>query len=175
MTSRTLLVASILIGGPAVLASYGYGFVFRPDDVGLLWGGVPEAWRGAYTAWMPLAAAGFLAFSHFVVFRLDPARTRVGPFGYGLFPVLYGAILLGSALWMPLCFALADHPGDRSLWLAIRAVLWVVGLASLALVASLVAVRPERAGPGVVLAAIVFAIQTFVLDALVWPAVHPAG
>ena len=174
MSPRTLLIALVLAGGPAVLGSYAYGFLVRPDDVGVLWGGVPDALRTPYTAWMPVAALGFLVFTHHLVFRVDPEQARVGPFGYGLFPGLYAAILIGSALWMPLCFVLVDHPESRATWLAICAVLWTVGLASVALVVALIRLHPTRTGAWVVGAAAAFTLQTFVLDALIWTAVYPS-
>jgi hypothetical protein len=52
---------------------------------------------------MLLAAAGYFAFTYFVLFRLDPTITRVlGRFPFDLFNVLYAVILIPSALWMPL-------------------------------------------------------------------------
>ncbi len=175
MSPRTWLIAILLLGGPAVLGSYAYGFIARPSDVGVLWGGVPEDVRGAYAAWMPIAAIGFLVFTYHIVFRIDPREIRVGPWGFGVFPLLYAAVLIGSALWMPLCFVMLDAADGRTAWLAIRCALWAVGLASAALIISLIALRPGEASDRrfPILAASCFSVQTLVLDALVWPALHP--
>jgi hypothetical protein len=165
-----------LLGGTAVLGSYAHGLASHPLARAELWGGVPEALRPLYTASMLLAAAGYFAFSFFVLFRLDPERTRVfGRFGFGAFHLLYALILLPSALWMPLTFALLEAP-SAALWAAIRVTLALVGLGSLGLVAALASAGPARA-PGAralaVAGALAFSLQTAVLDALVWPAFFP--
>jgi hypothetical protein len=172
---RTLLWIN-LIGGTAVLASYAHGLATHPETRGDVWGGVPEALRGFYTAWMFVAATGYLLFTHFVLFRVDPGAVRVaGRFGYGVLPWIYAGILLPSALWMPLTFAYLEQPSAWLLW-AIRVDLAVVGLASLALLASLLRFSPKRPALGhglAVAGAAGFCVQTAVLDALVWTAFFP--
>lgn len=173
---RGTLLGLNLLGGGAVLASYAHGLTTHPETRALLWGGVPEALRPLYTASMLAAAAGYFAFSFFVFFRLDPARTRVsGRFGFGIFHALYALILLPSALWLPLTFAMLEAPSDAR-WTAIRVVLALVGLGSLGLVAAIASVRPApaRVARRVALAgALAFSFQTAVLDACVWPAFFP--
>jgi hypothetical protein len=163
-----------VLGGIAVLGSYAYG-VRDPAVAGALWGGVPASLRPLYTANMFLAAGGYFAFSYFVFFRLDPARTRVGGLGYGVFHLLYALILLPSALWLPLTAAMIAAPG-AALWAAIRFDLALVGLGSLGLLAALLAAGPSeafRARRAAVVGALFFCLQTAVLDALVWPAYYP--
>ena len=110
-TSRRSLLWLNLLGGSAVLGSYGYGLASNPLTRGDLWGAVPESLRPLYTTSMLLAAAGYFAFSFFVFFRLDPQRTRIlGRYGFGAFHALYALILLPSALWMPLTFAMLESP-----------------------------------------------------------------
>jgi hypothetical protein len=172
---RSLLVLNVL-GGLAVLGSYAHGLGSHPEASSRVWGGVPEALRPLYTASMLLAAAGYFAFGFFVFFRLAPDRTRVaGRFGFGVFHVLYALILLPSALWMPLTFAMLEAP-SVALWASIRGVLALVGIGSLGLVAAIASARPSDAplARGIALAgALAFAFQTAVLDALVWPAWFP--
>jgi hypothetical protein len=169
---RKVLAAINVIGGMAVLASYGVGLAMNPGNRHQLWGEVPAGLRPTYTVSMVLAALGYFAFTYYIFFRLDPARTRIGDsFGYGLFNWIYAGILFPSALWMPLTFATLAN-GDDSLWTAIRVVLTLVGVSSLALVAALLAVEPRErtiARGLAVLGAIAFAVQTALLDALVWP------
>ena len=172
---RARLLALNLAGGLAVLGSYAHGLTSNPELRGSLWGGVPESLRPLYTASMGLATAGYFAFSFFVFFRLDPARTRVGRFGFDLFHALYALILLPSALWLPLTALMLEAPSG-ALWLAIRGVLALVGAGSLGLVLALVRARPAGASVarGVALAgALAFSLQTALLDALVWPAYFP--
>lgn len=171
---RRLLWINVL-GGVAVLGSYAHGLLTHPQP-GLAWGGVPAWLQPVYTLNMLLAAAGYFLFTGFVFFRLDPERVRVlGGFGYGAFELLYAAILAPAALWMPLTFAVLDAPGP-GLWLAVRGVLAVTGLASLGLLIAIATARPHDAPRGRLLAlvgAAAFTLQTGVLDALVWPAYFP--
>lgn len=171
---RSLLWLNLL-GGTAVLASYAWGLAAHPETRGALWGGVPETLRPIYTASMLLAAAGYFAFSFFVFFRLDPSRDRVGRLGFGVFHALYALILLPSALWLPLTFAMLDAP-SAPLWAAIRGALALVGAGSLGLVAAIAVAGPAEAPVARSLAvagALAFSFQTALLDALVWPAYFP--
>lgn len=165
------------VGGVAVLGSYAHGLASSPLARGAIWGDVPDALRPIYTVNMLLAAAGYFAFSFFVFFRLDPARTRIAErFGYGAFHLLYALILIPSALWLPLTFEMLASP-SAALWLSIRGVLALVGIGSLGLLAAIYTATPHDA-PVARRAALVgatfFALQTAVLDALVWPAYFPA-
>ena len=73
---------------------------------------------------------------------------------------------------MPLTFRMIEQP-DGILWLGIRLVLATVGLGSLGMIAALLRLTP-RGGTvfhwAAVIGSIAFAIQTALLDALVWPA-----
>jgi hypothetical protein len=161
-----------VVGGSAVLGSYAYSLATHPAP-GLFWGGVPEGLRPVYTVSMFTAAAGYFAFTHFVFFCADPDRTRApGGFGWGIFPLLYALILVSAALWMPLTSAMLASPG-AGWWLAVRGVLAVTGLGSLGLAAALLRVEPREpawAHRLAVAGSALFAWQTAVLDALVWPA-----
>jgi len=173
---RWLLVLNVL-GGLAVLGSYAWGIAANPETRGQVWGGVPDSLRPLYTTSMLLAAAGYFAFSPFVFFRLDPERTRIaGGLGFGAFPLLYALVLIPSALWMPLTFAMLDAP-SAALWAAIRTVLALVGIGSLGLVAAVATAQPPDAAPlaraVAVVGALAFSFQTAILDALVWPAYFP--
>jgi hypothetical protein len=167
------LAALNAVGGACVLASYAWGFLARSDAVGALWGGVPEALRPLYTLNMLLAAGGYFLFTNFILFRLPPDATRVaGGFGYRIFHTLYALVLFPSALWMPLTFALVDHPSTWLFWL-VRLDLALVAVGSLGLLVALLTLREPRPAPGRALAAIglaPFCIQTAVLDAVIWPA-----
>jgi len=172
---RSLLWLNVL-GGIAVLGSYVHGLASNPLTRDALWGAVPETLRPFYTVNMFLAAAGYFAFSAFVFFRLDPARTRIaGGFGFGAFHVLYALILVPSALWLPLTFAMLESP-SAWLWLAVRGVLALVGTGSLGLMVAIASATPHDS-PNVrrlaLIGAAFFSLQTAVLDALIWPAFFP--
>jgi len=172
---RTLVLINLL-GGLAVLGSYAYYLAANPMTRSNLWGNVPDALRPAYTASMLLAAAGYFAFSYYVLFRIDAREARIGgAYRYRVFLWIYAGILAPSALWMPLTFRMFDEPG-WGLWIATRGVLGLVGISSLALIGAIAAVRP--AGPAwaralALLGALAFAVQTALLDALVWPHYFP--
>jgi hypothetical protein len=94
---------------------------------------------------------------------------------FGTFNALYAGILIPSALWMPLTFAMLERPGS-ALWGAIRLVLAVVGLASAAMIGALLALCPRQPAWAYGLAvagSVVFGFHTVVLDALIWPALFP--
>jgi hypothetical protein len=166
-----------VLGGIGVLGSYAYSLWTHPGGGEALWGGVPEEIRPFYTAGMLAAALGYFAFTYFVLFRLDPDETRVWKrLGFGVFNGLYIAILLPSALWMPLTFRMVERP-DALLWVLIRLVLGTVGLGSVGLVVALAKVEPREptwAYRLAVAGSVAFCLHTGVLDALVWPAYFPA-
>lgn len=170
-----ILVAINIIGGIAVLGSYAYGIVTQPEAAPALWGDVPASIKPFYQVSMITAALGYLVFTWFIIFRIKPGEIGIGRFSYGLFGYLYAVILVPSALWMPLTFSMIAAPSSAT-WYGIRAVLSLVGVGSLALLASLAALhgagRPGEKGAAVI-GAVFFSLQTAVLDALVWTAYFP--
>jgi hypothetical protein len=165
-----------LTGGLAVLASYAYCLTAYTAQAGDFWGGVPDGLRPVYTVNMGLAAAGYFAFTYFLLYRFEPTADDAGRFGLGAFNALYALILVPSALWMPLTFAMLESPSD-GLWWAIRLTLAAVGIGSLGLLVGLVAVGPRSSPVAHKLAiagSLAFCLQTVILDALVWPAYFPA-
>ncbi len=141
-TQQRVLLLINVFGGAAVIGSYVLGVQGQPGGLNALWGGVPEGIQPLYGISMLLAAAGYFAFLYFLLFRLAPAETSFGGrFGYSLLFLLFAGILLPSAFWMPLtnAYLAAESAG---LWFAVRAVLALVGLASIALVVALASRHP---------------------------------
>jgi hypothetical protein len=148
--------------GPAVLGSYAYGFAHWPDAVSAMWGGVPEAVRGLYTAWMFVAAAGYLTFTP--AFFLHRAGRSSGARSLH---AMYLAVLAGSTLWLPLT---KWHLDGAVPFVVVTLDLWVVAAGSLALLAT--SLSPPLPGAWrwcAPLGAGAFCVQTVLLDALVWP------
>jgi hypothetical protein len=176
MQSRRGIMASInVLGGTAVLGSYAYCLLNHPEKAGDFWGSVPEGLRSLCTASMFLAAAGYLAFTFFLMFRLQPTGRDDERFGVGAFNAFYTLVLVPSALWMPLTLVMLESP-SAGLWWLIRLVLAAVGIGSLGILAGLVAVRPRAFSPAHALAiggSLAFCFQTAFLDAVVWPAFFP--
>lgn len=173
---RLFLIVVNVVGGLAVLGSYAHGLLTHPDSSGAVWGGVPVALKPMYIASMLLAALGYFLFTYYVVFALDAERVRIGGrLGFGAFVWLYALVLGASALWMPLTFAMLAAP-SATLWLSIRAVLFLVALGSLGVLIGIVVAEPAPDGWAyrlAVVGAIAFCVQTVLLDALVWPAYFP--
>jgi hypothetical protein len=161
-----------VVGGILVLGSYAYGLITHPANRDAIWGGVPQAIKPLYTANMLFAAAGYLAFTYFVLFRLHPDNAQLANLlGYKVFYIVYAFILLFSALWMPLTYAALGHPGSVLYYWAVRIVLAIVGLASLALLGVLLSLHSSESSPTYWLAiagAVFFCIQTAALDGAVW-------
>lgn len=173
---RLATMAIIVLGGIAVLGSYIHGATTAPGKASALWGGVPKALLPAYTVAMFLAAAGFLLYTYFLMFRLEPAVVR---FGFGLdfrvVPLVYLLVLIPSALWMSLTIAMVDAPSP-AIWAAIRLVLFAVGFGALAVLVLLLTAQPRQAGAAywaAVVGAAMFFIHTGILDALLWPYYFP--
>ena len=173
-TESIILLVIIVAGGLAVLGSYVLGLRGGSEGSRALWGGVPERSRPLYVASMLVAVVGYFAVMWYLFFELAPAEVSIG--GQGGFTLLYPIfvlILVPSSLWLPLTKRyLSDARTAR--WIAVRSVLFLVGLASIALVWALFALEP--AGSGVaywftVAGSLYFAFHTFVLDGLVWAAV----
>jgi hypothetical protein len=166
-----------VLGGVAVLGSYAQGLLNHPDIGNRLWGEVPEAIRPFYVGCMFLAAAGYMIFTYYLFFRVDPKTARIGGrFGFGVYNILYLVILFPSTLWMPLTFRMLENPSS-ALWLVIRLVLWSVGLGSIGLVGALLSLRPRQPQRTYWLAtigSIAFTIQTGLLDAIIWVVYFPA-
>jgi hypothetical protein len=124
---------------------------------------------------MFLAAAGYFLFTPYILFRLDVETTQVfGRFGYGIFHVVYALVLFPSALWLPLTALMGVEPSP-ALWTAVRIDLGLVALGALGLLAVLFGLGPHapRGRGWALLGLVPFALQTVVLDALVWPAFFP--
>ncbi len=175
---KIAMIVINVLGGAAVLGSYAHGLMTHPETSNDLWGGVPAGLQPFYTLSMLLAAAGYFPLVSFLLLRVDPDRARVaGRFGYSLFNWLFLFITIPSALWMPLTFAMLEHP-SALLWMLIRIDLAIVGLAAVGMVASLLALRPREAKIHYALAivgAVLLANQTALLDAIVWPVFFPSA
>ena len=174
MSAKKWLMLFInLLGGGGVIGSYIWGFLTHPNAGRALWGGVPDSIRPFYTAGMFLAATGYFAFTYFILFRLDPSETRVfNRYPFGLFNVIYAAILIPSALWMPLTLFALEGSSLGFLW-AVRIILAMVGLASVGLLFALLKVEPRLplwAHRLAVAGCVGFCLQTAILDAIVWVA-----
>jgi hypothetical protein len=160
-------------GGIMVLGSYAYGLITHPANRDAIWGGVPETIKPYYTASMLLAAAGYFAFTYFVMFSLNRDSAQLANLsGFKVFYIIYALILFPSALWMPLTYAALGHPGSSLYFWAIRITLAIVGLASLALLGILLSLHSSESSPVYWLAIagiVLFCVQTAVLDAVVWP------
>ena len=176
MDSQTKkLLVLIGIGGSCVLGSYVPAFANNPDLASALWGGVPDSLRVFYTPNMLLAAASFFPATWALGFATPPNRfAEATGFSFGTLLGAYAAILIPSALWLPLTAMHIDEPSTL-LWVSIRAVLFAVAIG-----ASLVwwmLIRRAREGPrGTGIAAILFVffwLQTAVLDAVIWPYHYP--
>ena len=164
-------------GGIAVLASYAWSFSYSSELRAGLWGGVPEAVRPIYTVNMLLAAVGYFPLTWLYLFRTTPGELESATgVRYGLLFLLYGLVLIPSALWLPMTARMLLTPG-LLLWWGIRCVLALVGIGSLGLLwlsFRHAQTRPGLASWAATAGAIPFFTQTAILDALLWPAFYPA-
>lgn len=170
---QIILLIINVVGGAAVIGSYILGLNSQSGGANVLWGGVPENIRPVYGISMVLSALGYFAFIYFILVRLEPAEVSVaGTFGFSLFYVIFLAILIPSAFWMPLTNIYVGDP-STGMWVGIRTVLAIVGLASIALVWALLSLLGKPSGISYWLAVAgsgYFAFHTAILDSIVWAA-----
>ncbi len=161
----------IVTGGLAVLGSYVWGLKKYPGSSNPLWGGVPAKYRSKYTASMLIAVLGYFLFVYYLFFQINPAEVSIaGIFDFSVFYFIFLLILIPSAFWMPLTSYYVQKPNRRT-WNQIRAVLAVVGLASMALVWALYSIETESfevLHRLAVIGAVYFTFHTLILDAIIW-------
>ncbi|MDD5287883.1 MAG: hypothetical protein PHY28_02055 [Dehalococcoidales bacterium] len=172
-TQHIILLIINIIGGAAVIGSYIFGLNGQSGGANVLWGGVPANIRPVYTVSMILSALGYFAFLYYIFFRLNPAQMSIaGVSGFAMFYVIFLGIMVPSAFWMPLTNVYTVNPG-AGMWVLVRTVLAVVGLASIALFWALLTMQGKVPGTSHLLAVIgsgYFAFHTAVLDAIIWAA-----
>jgi hypothetical protein len=172
-----VLLALIAICGGAVIWSYIQGISNNPGSAEKLWGNVKGNLRIFNFITMLLSVVGFLAFTYYILLRVNPENAHIaGLFNYFIFFVLYALILIPSAFWMPLTYSMLANPSTGT-WLALRGVLFLVGLGSIGLLAALLTMQPRTQDFVYWLAvggAAAFCLQTAILDSFVWPAYFQA-
>ncbi len=172
-TQQIILLVINAIGGAAVIGSYVFGLSGQTGGANILWGGVPENIRPVYAVSMILSALGYFAFIYFIFFRLVPGEVSIASrFGFSLFYAIFLVILIPSALWMPFTNMYVGNP-STGLWIGIRTVLALVGLASIALAWALLSLETKTSGVSYWLAVAgsgYFAFHTAILDAIIWAA-----
>lgn len=170
---QIILLIINVIGGIAVIGSYVFGLSGQSGGANVLWGGVPATIRPVYTVSMVLSALSYFAFIYYIFFRLNPAQVSIGGVsGFILFYVIFLFMLIPSAFWMPLTNIYVANP-STGIWVAIRTVLAIVGIASIALLWALLALQGKVPGIAYWLAvagSAYFAFHTAILDALIWAA-----
>ena len=169
---QLILLGIVIVGGISVIGSYIYGFRAHHNSVDSLWGRAPKILRLINLPFMILAAIGFIAFSYFILFHLNPDEVRIAnSFGFYLFYIIFVLILIPSAFWMPLTFSMIKRP-KVGLWISIRLVLAIVGISSVALLLVLLNLNIHESGLVYWFAiggAVAFSIQTVLFDTLLWP------
>lgn len=170
---QIILLVINIVGGIAVIGSYIFGLGGQSGGANVLWGGVPTSIRPVYTISMIISALGYFAFIYYILFRIHPEDVVIwNRLGFGIFFVIFLLILIPSAFWMPLTNSYVSNP-STGLWIAVRGVLAVVGLASIALAWALLSlgtkVHPVSYWAAVT-GSIYFAFHTAILDAVIWAA-----
>jgi len=165
-----------LLGGFAVIVSYVAGMVSHPNTEQLIFGRITPSLKSIYLVSMPLAVVGYLLFLYFILFQLDAGTVQIwGSDGFLVLDIIFAVILVFSAFWMPLTYKLIETQW-RGWWFYIRMVLFFVALGSLALLCAFLMISQKEPAWSYWLAisgAVVFFIQTGIIDAFVWTAKFP--
>ena len=161
----------IVLGGLGVVGSYIIGAVKNPDKASALWGGVSKNLIPLYALGMVLSAIGFLASTYYIFFKINASSITIWPgLDFRAFSVIYILILVPSALWMTLTVRMVENPGT-GFSIGIKTVLILVALGALALLISLITIRPKVLDWTYWLAVIgsgFFFLHAAVLDATIW-------
>ncbi len=169
--NQKIFLAINIVGGILVLGSYYLGLQ-GGSGVEVLWGGVPENIRPVYTMSMLVCAVGYFVFFGYIMSNLTGKRfSREFKYSEKMILILFSLILGASALWMPLVNLMVANPSPL-LWVAIRLVLAIVGLASFGVAIVLWKTAPKTKGffyYSALISMIWFTFHTLVLDAIIWP------
>ncbi len=179
---RNLLRAIVIILGPMILLSYVWGFS-RLENPSLIWGGVPLALQSIYTAWMFVAAGGFLtAFAFWLFFWPRQAVEQIAwpwsppaPGGHRRLMIALLLILIPSMLWIELTIF---HLQVAAFWSAALVIinLLLVALGSLIWLALSWSACKSKIGSGIIavlVGMIAFNLQTVLLDGIIWILLFP--
>lgn len=170
-TRQIIFIILNIIGGILVIGSYIYGLKTQGNG-NALWGGVPGNIKKVYTASIFISALTFFVFTLFILLKVYTSEYKV----FGLssqiaFSVMYFLVLIPSAFWMPLTYAMVQNPSNL-VWIGVRAVLAIVALGALGILVSLLALSPKPTGAfywSAIATIAYFFFHTGVLDALLWP------
>ena len=172
MGPTAVLVLVNLIGGTAVLGSYVWGVRQFDDPAAALWGDAPAIVRSSALATMLLAAFGYLwMFWGHLLWQSDFSSIKLrGRDAAWLIVGLDATILLLSALWMPLTVVTIQRQNEL-LRYVVFAILWGVAGATMFLVWALMTLEssaPSWSHRLAVAGSLAFALQTVILDAIIW-------
>lgn len=180
--TRILVRNVVLIFGPIVLLSYGFGLA-RMEEKQLLWGGIPEGLRSLNVACMFIAAIGFLIMWWYFLYKWDAALvetlqwpwTTEGLGGHARLLIAFVLILIPSALWLELTHF---HMSNEYQWTKYIVILdlGLVALGNVLLALLAWNAYQLNIGDGTVLVlagAFMLAIQVIINDAVWWSCTFP--
>ena len=165
------------IVGPLILVSYWRG-VGAFDDPTVYWGDVSEGMQSFIVPWMFVAATGYLMMFHrfFMAWSEEEVASLHWPWssqdgrGVQRLMLLYAAFLLCSLVWIDLTRMYIEGPSTAGM-VAIVAVLWTAGIASLGFGVLVWPSRDRLKGSNIVLAGcLMLSIQCTWWDAIYWVA-----
>ena len=163
------------IVGPLILVSYWRG-VQAFDDPSVYWGEVPTSMQSLIVPWMFVAAAGYLLMMHrfFLAWTEEEVASLHWPWssddgrGVQRLMMLYAAFLLCSLVWIDLTRMYIEGPSTAGM-VAIVAVLWTAGAASVGFAVLVWPARERLKGANVAVAgSVMLSIQCTWWDALYW-------
>ena len=163
--SQIAVLSLFLVGGVAVLASYGYLIYKNRLTKQDLWFGISKPVQYVYYAVMVCAAIGFCAFTSWYCFS-DSTPTRGLLSNSWVAPILYAVILGGSALWS---FAVSQpSPTSTSQTVVVSSSLVAVAISTILLFAG--AIEAETKTWYAALGLLLFATCTVLGDGIGWNA-----
>lgn len=154
--------------GVLVLLSYVLGV---GDNVDIMWGGVPEHYRGAYTISMLLSAFSYFVFTSYTFINILGGKMESNSVRKSRILLAYILILVPSALWVPLVRIMIDAPSSL-IWFLIKLVLFLVAIGTFILLLQFLKVAKKARNIYYYISLVgvlIFLFHTGILDAIIWP------
>ena len=175
---KTLFLMINVLGGISVLGGYAIGLTSAPENPSVLWGNVPENWRGGYGISMIVAAIGYLGFFFYIMQdnKWSQSLTK-NHTALNTVIALCALFLISASMWMPAALQFIKTGAD-SWWAITVGSLWIT---SLTVIGIFVVLMVQQHGTQIKMR--LFAIfglgylgfHCLVLDAIIWTLNFPTG
>ena len=175
---KTLFLTINVLGGILVLGGYAIGLTRALENPSLLWGNVPETWRGAYGISMIIAAIGYLGFFFHIMMdnKVNQPLTK-NHIALNTVVTLCALFLISASMWMPAALQFIKTGADFW-WMITVGSLWITSLAVIGIFITLIVqsnCKQLKMRLFAILGGGYLGFHCLVLDAIIWVIKFPTG